>query len=393
MTSVQYDVVVIGAGIHGAGVAQAAAAAGYSVLVLEQYNEAAKGSSSRSSKLIHGGLRYLESGEFHLVRECLRERARLLRNAPHLVKLVPFYIPVYQNTRRRPWKIALGLMMYSLFSRKRFHRISSHDWNQLDGLRNDQLDAVFSYYDAQTDDARLTRSVLQSARTLGAEVITGAEFSQAMLDSGEVSVSYQKDGQPATVTARVLVNAAGSWVNHVLQRVQQPSGAAMVLYDMDLVQGTHIVIPGQITHPYYLEAPQDGRAVFVVPWKNNIMVGTTELEYGGNPADVRPTAAEIDYLLEIYNHYFKRELGSRDVIEAFAGLRVLPAGGGNASSKSRETHFHENDPDRPRVVSIYGGKLTSYRATAEKLLRRIKTVLPETTPVADTRSLEIPVVD
>lgn len=389
----QYDVVVIGAGIHGAGVAQAAAAAGYSVLVLEQYDEVAKGSSSRSSKLIHGGLRYLESGEFHLVRECLRERAMLLRNAPHLVKLVPFHIPVYRNTRRRPWKIALGLTIYSLFSRKRFHRISSSDWNQLDGLRSDHLDAVFSYYDAQTDDAHLTRSVLQSARTLGADVITGAEFRQARLDSGEVQVSYQKNGQSTTVAARVLVNAAGSWVNHVLQRVQQPSGAAMELCAMDLVQGTHIVVPGQISHPYYLEAPQDGRAVFVLPWKNNIMVGTTELNYHGDPADVRPTAAEIDYLLEIYNHYFKRELASADVIEAFAGLRVLPAGGGNASSKSRETHFHEDDPARPRVVSIYGGKLTSYRATAEKLLRRIKNVLPETTPVADTHSLEIPIID
>jgi len=390
---VQYDVVVIGAGIHGAGVAQAAAAAGYSVLVLEQYDEVAKGSSSRSSKLIHGGLRYLESGEFHLVKECLRERAMLLRNAPHLVKLVPFHIPVYRDTRRRPWKIALGLMIYSLFSRKRFHRISSRDWNQLDGLRCDHLEAVFSYYDAQTDDAHLTRSVLQSARTLGADVITGAEFKQARLFSSEVKVSYVENGQSATVTACVLVNAAGSWVNHVLQRVQLKSGAAMALFDMELVQGTHIVVPGQISHPYYLEAPQDGRAVFVVPWKNNIMVGTTELHYQGDPADVRPTVAEIEYLLEIYNHYFKRELTSEDVVDVFAGLRVLPAGSGNASSKSRETHFHENDPDQPRVVSIYGGKLTSYRATAEKLLRRIKTVLPETTPVADTRSLEIPIID
>ena len=388
-----YDIVIIGAGIHGAGVAQAAAAAGHSVLVLEQYDEPAKGSSSRSSKLIHGGLRYLESGEFHLVKECLQERAMLLRNAPHLVKLVPFYIPVYRDTRRRPWKITLGLMIYSLFSRKRFHRISSRCWDQLDGLRSDQLDAVFSYYDAQTDDAHLTRSVLASARALGADVITGAEFTQARLDSSEVKVSYVKDSQSITVTARVLVNAAGSWVNQVLQRVKQPSGAAMGLFDMELVAGTHIVVPGQISHPYYLEAPQDGRAVFVVPWKRNIMVGTTERHYQGEPVDVSPTAAEIDYLLGIYNHYFNRELTSEDMIDVFAGLRVLPGGNENASSKSRETHFHENDPARPRVVSIYGGKLTSYRATAEKLLHRINKVLPETRPVADTRSLEIPIVD
>ena len=389
----EYDVVIIGAGIHGAGVAQAAAAAGHSVLVLEQYAEPAKGSSSRSSKLIHGGLRYLESGEFHLVKECLQERAMLLRNAPHLVKLVPFYIPVYRDTRRRPWKIALGLMIYSLFSRKRFHRISSRYWDKLDGLRSDQLDAVFSYYDAQTDDARLTRSVLASARTLGAEVITGAEFTQARLDSSEVNVSYMKNGYTTTLAARVLVNAAGSWVNHVLQRVRQQSGVAMALFDMELVEGTHIVVPGQISHPYYLEAPQDGRAVFVVPWQHNIMVGTTERHYQGDPADVSPTAAEIEYLLEIYNHYFDRELTREDMIDVFAGLRVLPGGDGNASTKSRETHFHENDPDRPRVVSIYGGKLTSYRATAEKLLLRINKILPESRPVADTRKLEIPIID
>ena len=155
-----FDVVVIGAGIHGAGVAQAGAANGPSVLVLEQYNEAAKGSSSRSSKLIHGGLRYLETGQIQLVRECLDERATLLRTAPHLVKLEPVHIPVYRETRRRPWKVALGLGIYSIMSRKRFHRIAATDWAGLDGLRTDHLDAVFSYYDAQTDDARLTRAVV-----------------------------------------------------------------------------------------------------------------------------------------------------------------------------------------------------------------------------------------
>ena len=195
-----YDVVIIGAGIHGAGVAQAAAAAGYSVLVLEQYDAVAQGSSSRSSKLIHGGLRYLESGQFHLVRECLRERSILLRNAPHLVELVPFHIPVYRETRRRPWKIVLGLGIYSLFSRKRFHKISRDDWHQLDGLRCDRLDAVFSYYDAQTDDARLTRTVLASARDLGADLVTAAEFMLARLQGDGVEVTYMHAGETVTVT-------------------------------------------------------------------------------------------------------------------------------------------------------------------------------------------------
>ena len=389
----RYEVVVVGAGIHGAGIAQAVAAAGHSVLVLEQYDAAAQGSSSRSSKLIHGGLRYLESGEFHLVRECLRERAILLRNAPHLVDLVRFHIPVDSNTRRRPWLLALGLRVYSLFSWKPFHRVPRGSWVQLDGLRRERLDAVFSYYDAQTDDAQLTHSVLASARSLGAEVITGAEFTQARLETGEVEVNYQKNGTANRVRTCILVNAAGAWVNHVLQKVSDSSGAPVPTHDIELVQGTHIVVPGHLSHPYYLEAPQDGRAVFVVPWKDNIMVGTTEQRYQGDPAEVAPTSPEIDYLLQIYNHYFGHDFTGDDVIDVFAGLRVLPGGAGDASGKSRETHIHLNDAHQPRVVSIYGGKLTSYRATAEKLLRRISRVLPEATPRANTRSLELPLVD
>lgn len=388
-----YDVVVIGAGIHGAGVAQAVAAAGHSVLVLEQYEQVARGSSSRSSKLIHGGLRYLESGDIALVRECLHERTLLLRNAPQLVKLVPFHIPVYRDTRRRPWKITLGLLIYSLFSRKRFHRIARASWRQLDGLRRDRLDAVFSYYDAQTDDARLTRSVLESARQLGADKLTGAEFTRARLDDGEISITYLKDGDEHSLVAKVMVNAAGAWVNHVLQRVEGLSAAAIESYELELVQGSHVVVPGRISHPYYLEAPQDGRAVFVVPWKNNIMIGTTERHYQGDPADVSPSLAEIDYLLEIYNHYFRCSLDSEDVIEAFAGLRVLPGGSGDAFRKSRDTHLHVDESIGPRVISIYGGKLTSYRATAEKLLKRIARVLPKSRAVADTRKLKLPVID
>ena len=215
----------------------------------------------------------------------------------------------------------------------------------------------------------------------------------ARLNSGDVEVTYIKDGSTTTVAARVLVNAAGSWVNQVLQRVVEPSNRPLATHPIELVQGTHIVVPGELSHPYYLEAPQDGRAVFVVPWKHNIMVGTTERHYDGDPADVSPSATEIEYLLEIYNHYFNRTLSRSDVLDVFAGLRVLPAGAGDASSKSRDTHLYEDQPGRPRVVSIYGGKLTSYRATAEKVLRRIRRVLPKTRPLADTRSLELPVVD
>ncbi len=391
--SVTYDVVIIGAGIHGAGAAQVAAAAGYSVLVLEQFDKVAQGTSSRSSKLIHGGLRYLESGEFRLVHECLRERAMLLRNAPDLVELVPFYIPVYKQTSRRPWKIALGLSIYSLFSFKPFHRIAKIHWHQMDGLKTQDLDTVFGYYDARTDDARLTRCVLESARSLGAEVITSATMAQASVTPNGVEVSYNKDNESVSVKAGVLVNAAGAWVNRVLNRIKDSNGLGLQTANIDLVQGTHIVVPGEINHPYYLEAPQDGRAVFVTPWKDHIMIGTTENVYSGDPAKVCPLEKEIHYLLYIYNHYFDSNLVHKDIIESFAGLRVLPGGEGATFKRSRDTHLLQDNASRPRVISIVGGKLTSYRATAEKLLRPVRKTLKARRPIADTRTLKLPVVD
>ena len=384
-----FDVIVIGAGIHGAGAAQSFAAAGYSVLVLEQYEQPALGTSSKSSKLIHGGLRYLETGEFHLVRECLKERANLLHNAPHLVKLVPFHIPVYKETTRRPWKIMLGMILYSLFSRKTFKHVSRRHWNKLDGLKTEGLDAVFHYYDAQTDDAHLTRSVLASAQTLGAKVYMASVLESARLTDDGCEITYQQSAEIAKVSARVLINAAGPWANEVLERIE-PAPEQM---EIELVQGAHIVVPGEVSHPYYLESPRDRRAVFVTPWKNHILIGTTENDYQGDPAKVCPLESEISYLLEIYNHYFMRNLRRDDVTSAFAGLRVLPGGSGEIFKKSRDTHFGEDRPNKQRVVTIYGGKLTSYRATSEKLLRKLSKTLPKRKKLAETRKLKLPLVD
>lgn len=381
-----YDVVVIGAGINGAGVAQAAAAAGYSVLVLEQFDGPAQGTSSKSSKLIHGGLRYLETGQFHLVHESLRERAILLRNAPHLVRLVPFHIPVYRQTSRRPWKIMAGLAVYSLFSRKPFRRVPRSQWNRLDGIKTRDLDAVFSYYDAQTDDAKLTCSVLASAQALGAEVLTNTGFESGRLAGDGCEITYRTAAVNKTVSARVLVNTAGPWVNDVLQRIR-PAPKMMAV---SLVQGTHIIVPGKISHPYYLESPRDGRAVYVTPWKGRLLIGTTENEYTGDPAKVAPLESEIGYLLEIYNHYFAQNLDHSAVVKAFAGVRVLPGGGGAAFRKSRETHFSVDKKMSPGVLTVYGGKLTAYRATSAKVMQRINKSLPHRSAIADTKNLLLP---
>lgn len=385
----QWDIVVIGAGIHGAGVAQAAAASGYRVLVLEQFDAPARGTSSRSSKLIHGGLRYLETAQFHLVHESLVERTRLLRNAPHLVKLKHFHIPVYKDTTRRPWKIFAGLFIYALFSRKWFRRIPKRDWNKLDGLNTENLDAVFSYYDAQTNDANLTSAVLASAKQLGAKMIFGAHFDSAHYDKNACELSYRRGGEKTTINTQVIVNTAGPWVNDVLEKITPKPAQRAV----DLVQGAHIIVPGTVSHPYYLESPEDSRAVFVLPWQDKTMIGTTENDYTGDPAKVHALDSEIDYLLDIYNHYFSRQLKRADVIDSFAGLRVLPKAKGAAFGRPRGVMIKEAFAGKVGVVSLYGGKLTAYRATAENLVKRLHKVLPKRKRQANTRNLRLPEVE
>ena len=381
----RYDLIVIGAGIHGAGVAQVASAAGYRVLLLEQYARPALATSSKSSKLIHGGLRYLETAQFALVRECLRERAYLLSNAPQLVTLNRFYIPVYKTTTRRPWKITIGLALYSLFSQQRFRRVKRYRWSRLEGLNCQDLDAVFCYYDAQTDDARLTRAVLASAQSLGAQLRYNTVVQSAVRDHEGMVVQCAGG---LSFAARLVINATGPWVDTMHARLCE--GAKL---SISLVQGAHIVLPGRVTHPFYLESPSDQRAVFVLPWKEHVLVGTTETAFTGNPADVTASAAEIEYLLEIYNHYFNHSHTADDVIEAFAGCRVLPAGEGAAFARSRDTVFVRDQESQPRVVSILGGKLTAYRATAEKLVTSLRPFLPEAEAIADTTHLMLPLVD
>ncbi|MFQ5487584.1 MAG: glycerol-3-phosphate dehydrogenase/oxidase [Gammaproteobacteria bacterium] len=383
------DLIVIGGGIHGAGVAQAAAAAGYDVLVLEQ-RTLAFGTSSRSSKLIHGGLRYLESAQFALVRECLRERTLLLRLAPELVKLRPFHIPVYSDTSRRPWQLRIGLALYSLLGGlapgTRFRTLPRNQWETLDGLNTQGLQRVFQYWDAQTDDAALTRAVMGSAQTLGARLEMPAAFLHGEVTEQGVVAHYESAGQQCSCQGRVLVNAAGPWVNQVLAQITpQPSHQTV-----DLVQGSHIVLAGRLQQGfYYLEALRDRRAVFAMPWRQRILIGTTEVPYHGDPAAVAPTPEEIDYLLETFGHYFPayRDLQREQVREAFAGLRVLPAGPERAFNRPRDTILHPDREQQPRLLSIYGGKLTAYRATAEKVMARLTASLPARKPRGDTRKL------
>ncbi len=384
-----YDLVVIGAGIHGAGIAQAAAAHGYNVMVLEQQSIAA-GTSSRSSKLIHGGLRYLEQFDLRLVRECLRERALLLQLAPKLVKLVPFYIPVYKHTRRQPWEVFAGLSLYALLGgldvHARFSVVPRQDWNALQGLSQDGLRAVFQYWDAQTDDAALTRAVMASAGDLGATLCMPARFEHANINPDWCEIAFDDNGVSRSVRSRVLVNAAGPWVNHVAAHISP----AVTQPAIELIQGTHIILDTAVVNSiFYVEAPQDGRAVFIMPWHGNTtLVGTTETPFtGADPGQAKPLPQEQNYLLEVLHRYFPD--APSNIFSSFAGIRVLPTGKTRAFRRSREILFVADFQPKPRMLGVYGGKLTSYRADAQHALRVLKNVLPARRPIADTRKLAL----
>ena len=374
------DLLVIGAGIHGAGVAQAAAATGHSVIVVERTTPAA-GTSSKSSKLIHGGLRYLETAQIPLVYESLAERRWMLAHAPHLVRLLPMHIPVYADTRRAAATIRAGLSAYALLGglhrHERFHALDRADWAALDDIDTQGLRAVFRYFEAQTDDAALTHAVLASAERLGALVRMPAEVTGAAPCAGGIAVTIVQDGRESSVRARTVINAAGPWATGVASRLGVASPA------VELVQGTHLEFDGALGEgAYYVEAPADGRAVFVMPWRGRTLVGTTERVYTGDPAAVTPTGAERDYLVETYARYFPR----RDAtpVAAWSGLRVLPAADKSAFRRPRETVFDATD----RVVSIYGGKLTTWRRTAQDALRLCRPWLPAR-PRVDTRRIAL----
>lgn len=381
-----FDVVVVGAGIHGAGVAQAAAAAGYSVMVLDKQS-IASGTSSKSSKLIHGGLRYLESYQFTLVRKSLKERTNLCRLAPDLVRLMPFYIPIYKKTTRRSWQIRIGLSVYAflggLHKQNLFRTIDCNEIINQDHLAQEDLQKVFKYYDGQTNDISLTKAVMSSAKVLGAEITCPAKVVSIVKRASDFNITYRTGNDDIQIKAKVVINAAGPWANELLKLVK-PNADSL---EMDLVQGTHIIVDA--TAPsgiYYLEA-DDKRAVFIMPYEFDgelrTMIGTTEKIFQGNADDVQPTKEEVDYLLNVYKTYFT-ENKEVNIIYEFAGLRVLPKNDGSMFSRPRDTILHWS---LPKLLTLYGGKLTAYRSTSELVIRKIKPFLEKRKRIANTEKL------
>lgn len=385
------DVAIIGGGIHGVGVAQAAAAAGYSVALFEK-DRLAAGTSSKSSKLIHGGLRYLHQGELSLVRESLQERDILLKIAPHLVRLNRFYIPLYANSYYRPWQLRLGLGLYGLLAGHNPLRTSrpatAIECHQLPKLR-DGLKVLFRYEDAQTDDRLLTQAVALSARSLGARLFTDTALVLGKRIAEGYELSLKRPEGFRTVRCRVLVNAAGPWINEVAASL----GSDTPSLPVELVQGAHLILDKPLSSAcFYLQSPDDQRAIFALPWNGGTLLGTTEIPYQGEPGQVEATAGEEAYLLRTLTWYFPEygRVGEIGVRERMAGLRVLPTGGDSFSRRSREIRFSEALATGSGYLGIYGGKLTGYRATADRVLKRLAPVLGKRTRQADTRTLRLP---
>ena len=378
-----YDMLIVGGGINGAGIARDAAGRGLSVLLVEQDDLAAH-TSSMSTKLIHGGLRYLEHYEFRLVREALQERERLMAIAPHLVQPLRFVLPI-DTTIRPDWMVRIGLFLYDHLARRKSLPGSvavdlSRD-PRGEPLRADNRRG-FEYSDCSVDDARLVVLNALDAKERGARICVGVRLDSARRVGGQwvATITDLAGGGREEVSARVLVNAAGPWVADVLnRRVGLASGK-----HVRLVKGSHLLLPRFFDgeQAYILQNP-DKRIVFAIPYRERYaLVGTTDVPYEGSPTEVTISPEEIDYLVQSINHWFKRQFAPSEIVWTYSGVRPLFDDGSiNASAVTRDYVFDIDAKDgAPPLLSVFGGKLTTYRRLAEHAMRDLARFLPGLKP-------------
>lgn len=373
-----FDLLVIGGGIHGAAVARDAAGRGLKVMLAEKGDYAAATSSS-SSKLIHGGLRYLESLEFTLVRESLVERAQLLKTAPHLITPLRFLLPIYGWQRRQALVLRAGLALYDALSfgdgLPASGRLDDDDIAQLPRLSQDGLTSVLHYCDCMTDDARLTLAVLLDARASGADILNRREVTAITPLVNGYRVELDERGRKRSVEARFIVNAAGPWV----ARVDGLANAAPPPRPLRLVRGSHIVLPmpTPAQSDAYTLQDEEERVIFVLPWLEQrfLIVGTTDTPHHGDPGEPRCSEEEQAYLLAAYNRYFAgtRPATGADIVFTWSGVRALHDDEGATPSRiSRSPELSTVANGTGGFVSLYGGKLTTHRAMAEQVLETLQ---------------------
>ena len=391
----QFDVLVVGGGITGAGVARDAAMRGLRTALVER-DDFASGTSSRSSRLVHGGVRYLEHGHLHLVFESSRERRTLLRIAPHLVRPLRFTWPVYRDARVPLWKLGLGLFMYdalAAFRNVHTHRLLTPKevWGHEPALNRENLVGGATYYDASTDDTRLTLANVIAAREAGAVAVNHAAV-VGMIREGEriAGAVVREDGDETDVPvrARVVVNATGPWTDDI-RAMDGESRASAVR----ATKGVHIAVPRErlATHAALtLLSPTDGRVMFALPSTATTIVGTTDTPTDERPERVRASREDIDYLLAAANVFFPAaRLTPADVVAAWAGIRPLVASGftGDPASASRE---HRIDRSASGMISVSGGKLTTYRSMAAEVVDVVERSLGRRRRRARTNLVSLP---
>ena len=366
-----YDLAVIGGGINGVGIAADAAGRGLKVFLCEK-DDLAQHTSSASSKLIHGGLRYLEHYEFRLVREALAEREVLLAKAPHIVKPMRFVLP-HRPHLRPAWMIRAGLFLYDhLGKRKRLGASRSLRFGPGYPLKP-AITRGFEYADCAVDDARLVVLNAMAAREKGAHIVTRTRCLRAERVDGVWQVELQHaDGSLQSIRARALVNAAGPWVASFIKddlKLDAP-------YGIRLIQGSHLIVPRlyEGEHAYILQN-EDQRIVFCIPYLDRFtLIGTTDREYSGDPAQVKITEVETDYLLKVVNAHFNHQLSRDDILHTYSGVRPLcndESDNPSAVTRDYTLALSAGEGQAP-LLSVFGGKLTTYRKLAESAMAELK---------------------
>ncbi len=375
MSKTDYDLVVIGGGINGCGIARDAALRGLSVLLVEA-KDLAQATSSASTKLIHGGLRYLEFYEFKLVRESLREREKLLGIAPHVIWPLRFVLP--HSPQQRPyWMIRLGLFLYDHLAKRAF--LSGSTATKLVGTAlgvplNDDYKKGFTYTDCWVDDSRLTVLNAVDAAEKGAEILTRTvcERLTPQRDYWEVKIkSHDEDAR--MITAAMVVNASGPWVREVIESSGLHNGLKPVP-NVRLVKGSHVIIPRAFEGDQaYILQQKDGRIVFFIPYEGQYtLIGTTEEAFDKDLYDPRISDAETEYLIDAYNTHFKDEIQKSDLLWTYSGVRPLfDDGNDDNRSVTRDFVLHQHLESRAPMISVFGGKLTTYRVLAEQVMNRL----------------------
>lgn len=378
------DLFIVGGGINGAGIAADASGRGLSVIMCEQ-NDLASATSSASSKLIHGGLRYLEHYEFRLVREALAEREVLLRNAPHLIKPLRFTLP-HRPHLRPAWMIRIGLFLYDNLTKRgqlpasRGLKLSPEQKNN---PLNKDISFGFEYSDCRVDDSRLVISNAMQARQLGATVLTRTRCQSAHRENGMWHIAYEnlETGKILHCRAKALINAAGPWAQSFVESKMQLTSPR----NIRLIKGSHFVVPKMYEgEQAYILQNEDHRIVFVIPYNNDFtLVGTTDKEYTGDPKAVAMDDDEESYLLNVVNAHFSQQLTSDDIRWRYSGVRPLCDDESDSPSAITRDYTLELESDKNQkapLLSIFGGKITTYRKLSEAALAEIKPFFPTMGP-------------